>query len=143
MGHIACSHCGLVPQCRCRDHQIHAVMADFCAQTPSDVRFLDANVENPDGKKSSHSVEPSLQNNRKLPVSRNLQSDSALNLTHRDDACKELSPDLPRTRSATPDARSGCCNTDITSVSLTYFQKVTSRGLACARSISRPGNDNR
>ena len=53
MGHIACNHCGLVPQCRCCDHQIHAVMTDFCAQTSPDAGFLDTKVENPVGKKYS------------------------------------------------------------------------------------------
>lgn len=91
MGRIACNDCGLVPYCRCRDHQIHTVMAYFGTQASPDQGFLDTKVENPIRKKILLFVEPSFQNDRKLPISRYLQLDSALNLIQRDDACKELS----------------------------------------------------
>ena len=91
MGQIACNDCGLVPYCRCRDHQIHTVMANFGTQASPDQGFLDTKVENPISKKYCYFVEPSFQNDRKLSNSRYFLLDSALKLTQRDDACREFS----------------------------------------------------
>ena len=143
MGHIACNHCGLVLQCRCRDHQIHAVMADFCAQAPSAARFLDAKVENRTAKNIVILWNQACKitaNSRFLGICNRIPrsiSPSVMTLA------KSSVSGLPLTQSATPDARSGRRNADMTSVSLTYIQKVTSRGSTCSRSISQPGKDNR
>ena len=143
MGHIACNHRGLVPQCRCRDHQIHAVMAGFCTQTSPDAGFLDTKIENPVGKNvvilSSQACRITA-NFRFLGICNRIPrsiSPSVMTLA------KSSVSGLPLTQSATPDARSGRRNADMTSVSLTYIQKVTSRGSTCSRSISQPGKDNR
>ena len=50
VGQIACNHCGFVLYRRCSDHQIHAAMVDFRAQTSPDAGFLDTKLENPVGK---------------------------------------------------------------------------------------------
>ena len=143
MGQIACNDCGLVPYCRCRDHQIHTVMANFGAQAPPDARFLDTKVENPIRKNidilSSQAFRTTANSRFRGTcnwIPRSI-SPSAMTLV------KSSVSSFPLTQSATVGARSVRRNADMTLVSITYIQKVTSRGLTCSRSISQPGKDNR
>ena len=109
-----------------------------------DSHFLDAKVENLDGKKNivilSSQACRITANSRFRGIYNWIPPSISPSVTT---LAKNYVSGLPLTQSVTPDARSRCSNADMTSVSLTYIQKVTSRGLTCARSISQPGKDNR
>ena len=143
MGQIVCNDCGLVPYCRCRDHQIHTVMAYFSVQAPQMRVSSTPKSRNPSAKSivilSSQAFRTTANSRFRGTcnwIPRSI-SPSAMTLE------KSSVSGFPLTQSATVGARPGRRNADMTLMSITYTQKVTSRGLTCSRSISQPGKDNR